>query len=381
MKYLIYIILFLFFLCFSCTKKENNYEWKDLSFKNDIHLTSIVILDDELGFVGGRVKFETEEIIRMRSIPSPYCCDTLVLSPDKEHFYIEYIFKDPQTIDPLLYKTINGGIAWQAIQTPFKTGIKDMNFIDESHGYVVTEYEGVYKTIDGGQNWSKILGNLVVLQRSGQGILDEDPFESVHFLNKDTGFAYGPGIVLKTTDGGMNWDCISHRWGDLVPGGYPNLFSIVQEINFPNSKDTGYLLNHGSELYKTVNQGKDWELVYEETDKVEGAVFYNSNQIFIPSSNVYSQNGGVDWKKDSLYNHFFELVVTPNFIDFYSWDTFVAIGKIKKSVWGIDQRHDMSIENDGFVVDLVFPSKNTGYAIGYDSGIEPMIWKYSASNY
>lgn len=106
MKYLIYIILFLFFLCFSCTEKENNYEWKDLSFKNDIHLTSICMLDDEVGFVGGRVKFKTEEIIRMRSIPAPYCCDTLVFSPDNEYFYNEYIFKDPHTIEPLLYKQI-----------------------------------------------------------------------------------------------------------------------------------------------------------------------------------------------------------------------------------------------------------------------------------
>lgn len=251
-----------------------------------------------------------------------------------------------------------------------------MVFIDEGHGYVVTESEGVYKTIDGGQNWSVILGHILVLQRFGQTYWVEDPFQSVHFLNKDTGFAYGSGLLLKTTDGGMTWDCISLKWGDIVPEGYPELFSNVQEINFPNSMDTGYLLNHGSELYKTVNQGKDWELVYEETNDLKGPVFYDSNQIFIPSTKVYSRNGGIDWEKDSLFNHFRELVVTPNFIDFYSWDTFGGMGKIKKSVWGIDQRHDMSIENDGFVVDLVFPSQNTGYAIGYDSGVEPKIWKY-----
>lgn len=110
-----------------------------------------------------------------------------------------------------------------------------------------------------------------------------------------------------------------------------------------------------------------------------GAVFYNSNQIFIPSSNVYSRNGGIEWEKDSLFYHSREFVVTPNFIDFYYWES--LSGQIRKSVWGIKQWHDMSIENDGVVVDLVFPSKNTGYAIGYDSRVEPKIWKYSTSNY
>ncbi len=385
-KNFFFLVTFVFMLL-SCTEKENHYEWKDISFDKDIHLSSICMINDETGFVGGTVNYEVEDRIIHYTVPSPFCCDSIVFSPDNEYFYKKFVFKEDQSIDPILYKTTNGGIGWQAIQTPFKTGIQDIHFIDENTGYVVTNYEGVYKTTDGGSNWLSILGNMLCINyspnndNSYQDMYRDDPFKSVYFLNENTGFVYGNDIVLKTIDGGISWITISVNYSyGLVSENYPSPFSTVQIIDFSNSMDTGYLVNGKSELYITLNQGSDWELVYDGPDNFLEPVFYNSKVVFLPYQKLYTQNAGNNWIESPLprydsspVTNFAKGMVTTNSVDFY----YEEASGIRKTIFGSDGYLPMSQETDhGWIIEFDFPSENVGYAIGSES----LILKYTKSN-
>lgn len=366
MKTKLFILSILMLVLTACEKEHPNYDWKDISLKNDIDLTSIYMLDDETGFVGGNSGVKIEEIItHMGDIPSPYG-DTLIYSPNNENSYVEYKYDVDQDIEPILYKTTDGGSSWQSITTPFKIGIKDIQFFNENTGYLVSKGEGVYKTIDGGREWNKILGNRIHVYY-GQGF--NDPFDAVCFINENTGFVYGTtssNVVLSTKNGGLTWDCVSIAYTGKTSEKYPEIFSSVSEIAFPNSKDTGYILS-GKILYKTVNQGATWVKVYE-SDYRFNPVFYNSSTVFLPEQHVYTQNGGVTWNKTPLF-HFGEDMVTPNLNEFY----YLNNGEIRRTISGQQEWYDMSKENDSWVHELTFPSENTGYAIGNES----LILKYT----
>ncbi len=70
----------------------------------------------------------------------------------------------------------------------------------------------------------------------------------VCFLNNDTGFAVGnSGTILRTADGGINWESI--------PSGSTKSFNSIAFA----SPEIGVIVAAGGNMYRTTNGGQDWE--------------------------------------------------------------------------------------------------------------------------
>lgn len=174
-------------------------------------------------------------------------------------------------------------------------GFNTLNFFNLNTGMVISGYAGtgyygrLYKTFNGGQNWTYTSFNnpdnyldgyyfdesnfILVGQRGsmpGAGIVavytnnirtdiiippingSTCYLTSTHWLDVNTGFIGGVdffpnhlGRVLKTTNHGINWIEIT-----------PNPTSDVNCIKFFNI-NTGYIID-GSSLKKTTNSGQNW---------------------------------------------------------------------------------------------------------------------------
>jgi photosystem II stability/assembly factor-like uncharacterized protein len=89
-----------------------------------------------------------------------------------------------------IYKTANGGTDWQYVSS---FSCSDLHFIDELRGFAI-RYGDLYKTADGGKNWT--------LSYEADGYCTQ-----IDFVNDSVGYVSAEyGIVLKTTDGGETWE-------------------------------------------------------------------------------------------------------------------------------------------------------------------------------
>lgn len=139
-----------------------------------------------------------------------------------------------------IFKTADGGTSWSLQNSGTELHLYDLYFSNDLNGYVVGgDASGVIlKTSNGGETWSS---TTVSAGLSG-----------IHFISPATGFAVGNGIFLKTADGGETWN-------------ESNLgFSSYRKINFFDEK-TGLLtaMNSSGErvVLRTTDGGSNWEKV------------------------------------------------------------------------------------------------------------------------
>ena len=124
--------------------------------------------------------------------------------------------------------------------------------------------KGVYKSIDAGETWSHI-----GLENVGQiGAVEIDPTNSNIVWVAAIGNAFKPNEergVYKTIDGGVTWEkvlFVSNKTGfadvELLPGNPNVIFAAAWKAQrTPWTIDSGGDNKEGG-IYKSVNGGKDW---------------------------------------------------------------------------------------------------------------------------
>ncbi len=361
MKNTLSITVLLLILLFSCKKNESIvYDWNKLPFSSNVDLQCIDMLNDDIGFVAGYPKVDSFIMKKGVVGDNPLLnYDTVIIEPDLDFIYNYLERTVPKNTELFLFKTTNGGYSWQPITTTFKSGVQDIDFLDENIGFVTTQHEGVFKTVDGGNTWVKLLGNLIYI---GVSTGTSNPYNKVIFIDKNNGFVYSdknPTVLLSTNNGGENWTYISNKFSSQSPGLIKTKIDIQA---FPNLSDTVFIYINRS-VYRSADFGELWEMI------LDSANYYNisflSPQIGYATSSgnlMKTINGGNTWTNKSIVSSEDEFIAV-NQNDFYVACLGGASRIVRLTNDGQDY-YEMTVEPSVWLNDWCFPTEKCGYAVG-----------------
>ncbi len=186
----------------------------------------------------------------------------------------------------LFYSDSSAYDYWSVISAPVKTNYYHCFFTDQNTGWFSGDSGIIIKTTNGGISFD--VYNTGITNKS----------ESVFFVNNNTGWATAlevkpdssefPGtIILKTTNGGMNW---THTM-------YPDANVFLPVITFTDPEN-GFMGGFGSTIVYTSNAGVSWEKSF--TDSI-GFLYPVLSIKFLDQFTGYACGGiydfaGVVWK-------------------------------------------------------------------------------------
>ena len=170
------------------------------------------------------------------------------------------------------------GAGWSKVTVP-NAGFSDIVFIDNNTGFAVGD-QGLHKSGDGGKTWQLtstrfsgdgylaatadgkvfvILEHTDTLYRSFDGGITFSaikmnapmPLTDIYFTGNDTGYVpAGKNALLRTTDGGHNWETVGPVTGlNLGPGNF---------IPFFINGTTGWI-SDGHTIFHTMGSVNSWD--------------------------------------------------------------------------------------------------------------------------
>ncbi len=194
----------------------------------------------------------------------------------------------------VIHKTTDGGSTWQKkdISTsPGDFGFK-IQFVDINNGWLLvfnfsTQVATFLKTNDGGNNWTPF---------NGVGIF--------YFVDSNNGWAYyGSGMngseppfkILCTTNGGTDW---TEQFTDNILGGYNDLYF--------SDADHGWIVGDNGKVIKTTDGGANWNYVTNSGinpgERCKDVFFLDANTGWISSKDIsghaflqHTTDGGASW--------------------------------------------------------------------------------------
>lgn len=173
-----------------------------------------------------------------------------------------------------LLKSTDGGNSWILFKSFANGYFTCIRFFNENIGLIGCQNDEIYRTSDGGNNWTRVDSSLYF------GV------SSIYTLNSTTGFAVGrinsnTGIIRKTTDTGLTWSTILTT-------------SSISNIKFINNT-TGFCVGKGAS--KTTDGGQTWIRILHN-DYIKGIDFVNNSTGYISGNGglIYkTTNGGSIW--------------------------------------------------------------------------------------
>ncbi len=219
-----------------------------------------------------------------------------------------------------VFKSIDGGKTWRA------AGLSDTHTISDivvdpknpeivyassmGHVFAPNADRGVFKSVDGGKTWRKIL---FVDDKTGAINLVMEP-NHPHVLYAAMWQAYrtpwslesgGPGSGLyKTVDGGAHWTNITHSKG--LPEGVLGRIGVAVTAGNPQVVYAIFQAKEGG-VFRSNDGGKSWTRVNKEWKLRQRAFYYmsifadpkNANTVYVPEVDALwvSHDGGKTFKK------------------------------------------------------------------------------------
>ncbi len=180
-----------------------------------------------------------------------------------------------------IYRTTDGGDNWSFYTVPGVSSTKfyyDFFFFDDLFGYAVGVGGKVVKTLDGGVTWSL----------TGDNINTSHNLYCSHWKSAQNGYAgSGSGLLYITTNGGSSWSSIT-----------VGASSNIRDIWF-RDENNGVLVKENGEIWYTLtggNTASDWIAATESAVSQVNSVMCDHNGVFWAAgySNGASQ-AGTDW--------------------------------------------------------------------------------------
>lgn len=211
-----------------------------------------------------------------------------------------------------VYHTEDGGDTWeqQDVPDPLQLGLNEVFFINQDTGWIAGDYQTIYATFDGGENW--FVQNPYVLP-------DHICFQDIFFYDKLHGMAVGDAmlddyrIARITNNGGNTWEDVT------IPSNYG--FSKVYHT------DNGFwwVADERSNLFKSDDNGLSWEKISVGNGSyLKGMHFFNNDSAVIMSSGSRFHITSDGWNTWNDVVYYYGL--SENAMDFCDDDKGIAIG-------------------------------------------------------
>jgi len=192
-----------------------------------------------------------------------------------------------------LTKTTDGGQTWQRIFTSgYTSDYWWIDFMTESYGFIAANGK-VLRTIDGGQNWE------IIQAGDSYPLFTIDVIDSLHIAAAGYGGTGYSGKNIYSSDGGNNWINGGQLTNEAV--------NCIQYVN----PDTGYLVMTNVSARKTTNRGQNWTTIQGISDNYELQ--------FIEAESIgYSSGTGLKINKaDGSFDVWNRLIINDNFSDVF----------------------------------------------------------------
>jgi photosystem II stability/assembly factor-like uncharacterized protein len=200
-------------------------------------------------------------------------------------------------LDGGLFKSTDGGASWAAVKLPPEAGPLPGGWHDgvdalaidpqsTSTLYAGSSY-GVFKSTDGGTNWSALDG-------LPSGLFG---FRTLAINPQNTSIVYAGGAgVFKSTDGGAKWSAAN--------SGMPNAAVVALAIDSQNPRTIYAVTNRG--VFKSIDGGSSWSAVdLGMPDFLVSALAIDPqdpNTVYVSGNGAIfeSTNGGLSWSASTF---------------------------------------------------------------------------------
>ncbi len=185
--------------------------------------------------------------------------------------------------------TLVAAAQWSALPYPVDLVNRSVHFVNATTGYVGC-YGDVRRTTDGGATWqSTSIGSDPLL--FAVDLMGIQTFDANTVVAAGTNNANGTEYIVRSTDGGANWDLVHVRsWGEQL-----------QDLHFPTSA-VGYVVGDNGRILKSANGGLTWATQISNTGEHLNGVYFSSESVGMAVGNhvvLTTTNGGTTWTATS----------------------------------------------------------------------------------
>jgi photosystem II stability/assembly factor-like uncharacterized protein len=238
----------------------------------------------------------------------------------------------------IILKTMNGGNNWIQQSGGTNVNLNSVSFFDSLNGFIVGEAGTILNTADGGNTWiQQTSGNTYSLS----SVCFADTLKAYIITNGENVGWEGEGTVLKTMNGGANWDILvsGRNWIPNAPGG---MYFFLTSVYFTDSLN-GCIVGYGL------------------APNVHGSQYIEVTDSFI----LNTTDGGITWSETEGYGR---VLMSVHFPDINTGYVVGDKGKILKTTnRGVEWSSETS-GTDKRLRSVYFIDSLTGYAVG-DHGI------------
>jgi photosystem II stability/assembly factor-like uncharacterized protein len=274
--------------------------------KNVLVMTLVIALF--IGFVG---QSKAQDGVWTSNGPYGGFIPALAVSPNYATDHTVYAGAN----DGRVYKTMDGGANWTAVSTGINTSELILalaispNYSTDNTVFAGVNSRGVYKTTDDGENWTEVLSSSSARDTRSLAI-------SPNYATDQTIFAGTVAGVFKSTDGGASWTAVN--------SGISSTFYMCYLAISPNYANDQTLYVGGMSsggIYKSTDGGSSWTLVNSGMSVYSITIspnFSTDQTVYAGSSSgIYkTTDGGSSWTAvtTGIYG-ISSLATSPNYIN------------------------------------------------------------------
>lgn len=275
---------------------KSNAQWIQQYNAGSIYLDAIQFTSINTGYTVGEFNLDTSRVVLLKTTNAGLNWIYLDLGNNNKPQLYTLSFINDMTgyvcgYWNKIFKTTNGGINWSFSEAPIYGNIyyNAIQFLNEQTGYIGGRYGMRAKTTNAGVNWFTLD---TAISR----------INAIHFFDINTGLmSDGYSGIYRTTNGGVNWIYKYQPDSANIPYSLNN-FSFSNENTGYVVGNTSFITNLGI-LLKTTNKGIDWNIVRTFPQQMYSVCALNNGAVYaggLMNYVIYSSNAGISWSNQVL---------------------------------------------------------------------------------